>query len=211
MKVLIADPIAQEGIEALRAHAEVDVRLGLGHDELIAAIGDYDAIVVRSETKVSAEVIEAGQRLQVIGRAGVGVDNIDLEAATRKGIVVVNAPTGNTISAAEHAIALMLAMARHIPQANARLRAGEWRRHDFLGIEVRSKTLGIIGLGNVGSEVARRATGLEMHLIAYDPFVLYHHAHPTHRDNQGTNWRQGTGDGQANGAHYQLCPGGHHR
>jgi len=135
MKVLIADPIAQEGIEALRAHAEVDVRLGLGHDELIAAIGDYDAIVVRSETKVSAEVIEAGQRLQVIGRAGVGVDNIDLEAATRKGIVVVNAPTGNTISAAEHAIALMLAMARNIPQANALLRAGEWRRHDFLGIE----------------------------------------------------------------------------
>ena len=176
MKVLIADPIAQEGIEALRTHAEVDVRLGLGHDELIAAIGDYDAIVVRSETKVSAEVIEAGQRLQVIGRAGVGVDNIDLEAATRKGIVVVNAPTGNTISAAEHAIALMLAMARNIPQANALLRAGEWRRHDFLGIEVRSKTLGIIGLGNVGSEVARRATGLEMHLIAYDPFVSIEYA-----------------------------------
>ena len=176
MKVLIADPIAQEGIEALRAHAEVDVRLRLGHDELIAAIGDYDAIVVRSETNVSAEVIEAGRKLQVIGRAGVGVDNINVEAATRKGIVVVNAPAGNTISAAEHTIALMLAMARHIPQANAQLRSGEWRRHDFLGIEVRNKTLGIIGLGNVGSEVARRAKGLEMRLIAHDPLVSIEYA-----------------------------------
>jgi D-3-phosphoglycerate dehydrogenase len=176
MKVLIADPIAQEGIEALRAHAEVDVRLRLGHDELIAAIGDYDAIVVRSETKVSAEIIEAGHKLQVIGRAGVGVDNIDIEAATRKGIVVVNAPTGNTVSAAEHTIAMMLALARHIPQANVRLKAGDWRRQDFLGTELRNKTLGIIGLGNVGSEVARRASGFQMRLIAYDPFVSTEYA-----------------------------------
>ncbi len=176
MKVLIADPIAQEGIEALRAHAEVDVRLRLGHDELIAAIGDYDAIVVRSETKVSAEIIEAGHKLQVIGRAGVGVDNIDIEAATRKGIVVVNAPTGNTISAAEHTIAMMLALARHIPQANVRLKSGDWRRQDFLGTELRNKTLGIIGLGNVGSEVARRASGFQMRLIAYDPFVSTEYA-----------------------------------
>ncbi|MBE0415134.1 MAG: phosphoglycerate dehydrogenase [Dehalococcoidia bacterium] len=176
MKVLIADPIAQEGIEALRAHAEVDVRLGLSRDELIAAIGDYEAIVVRSETKVSAEVIEAGRKLQVIGRAGVGVDNIDVEVATRKGIVVVNAPTGNIVSAAEHTIALMLAMARHIPQANALLRSGVWRRHDFMGIEIRNKILGIIGLGNVGSEVARRAKGLEMRLIAHDPFVSVEYA-----------------------------------
>ncbi len=176
MKVLIADPIAQEGIEAIRAHGEVDVRLGLGRDELVAAIGDYDALVVRSETKVSQEVIEAGGRLQVIGRAGVGVDNIDVEAATRRGIVVVNAPTGNTIAAAEHTIALMLAMARHIPQANALLRSGEWRRHEFVGIEIRNKTLGIIGLGNVGSEVARRAKGLEMHVIAHDPFVSLEYA-----------------------------------
>jgi len=176
MKVLIADPIAEEGIEALRAHVEVDVRLGLGRDELIAAIGDYEAIVVRSETKVSAEVIEAGRKLQVIGRAGVGVDNIDVEAATRRGIVVVNAPAGNIVSAAEHTIALMLAMARSIPQANAQLRSGVWRRYDFLGIEVRNKTLGIIGLGNVGSEVARRAKGLEMRLIAHDPFVSIEYA-----------------------------------
>jgi D-3-phosphoglycerate dehydrogenase len=177
MKILIADPIAQEGIDALRAHAEVDIRTGLSQDELIAAIGDYDAIVVRSETKVSAQVIEAGQKLQVIGRAGVGVDNIDLEAATRKGIVVVNAPAGNTISAAEHTIAMMLSLARHIPQANVQLKAGVWRRQDFLGTELRNKTLGIIGLGNVGSEVARRAGGLEMRLITYDPFVSIEYAH----------------------------------
>ncbi len=124
MKVLIADPIAEEGIEALRAHAEVDVRLKMSPDELIAAIGDYDAIVVRSETKVPAEAIEAGRKLQVIGRAGVGVDNIDVKAATSKGIMVVNAPTGNTISAAEHTIAMMLALARHIPQAHSLLKTG---------------------------------------------------------------------------------------
>jgi len=167
MKVLIADPIAQEGIEALRAHAEVDVRLKMGPDELIAAIGEYDAIVVRSETKVPAEAIEAGRKLQVIGRAGVGVDNIDVKAATSKGIVVVNAPTGNTISAAEHTIAMMLALARQ---------AGEWRRQDFLGCELRNKTLGIVGLGNVGSEVARRAGGLQMRLLGYDPFVSIEYA-----------------------------------
>jgi len=176
MKVLIADPIAQEGIEALLAHSEVDVRLGLSPDELVAAIGDYDAIVVRSETKVSKEVIEAGRKLQVIGRAGVGVDNIDVDAATRKGIVVVNAPAGNIVSAAEHTIALMLALSRNIPQANALLKSGEWRRHDFMGIEVRNKTMGIVGLGNVGSEVARRAKGLDMRLIGYDPFISIEYA-----------------------------------
>ncbi|MDO8688317.1 MAG: phosphoglycerate dehydrogenase, partial [Dehalococcoidales bacterium] len=127
--------------------------------------------LVRSQTQVTAAVIEAGKKLQVIGRAGVGVDNIDVEEATRRGIVVVNAPTGNTISAAEHTIALMLSLARHIPQANASLKSGLWRRNDFVGTEVRNKTLGIIGLGNVGSEVARRARGLEMKIIAYDPFI----------------------------------------
>jgi len=176
MKVLITEPIAQEGIEALRAQAEVDVRLGLSPDELIATIGEYDALIVRSETKVSKEVIDAGRKLQVIGRAGVGVDNIDVETATRKGIVVVNAPAGNIVSAAEHTIALMLALSRNIPQANALLKSGQWRRHDLLGIEVRNKTLGIIGLGNVGSEVARRAKGLEMHLIGYDPFISIEYA-----------------------------------
>ncbi|MFW6126213.1 MAG: phosphoglycerate dehydrogenase [Chloroflexota bacterium] len=176
MRVLIADRIAKEGIDALKAFATVDVRIGLGPHELMGAIRRCQALVVRSETRVTAEVIEAGDELQVIGRAGVGVDNIDVEAATRKGIVVVNAPAGNTISAAEHTIALMLAMARNIPQANTLLRSGVWRRHDFMGTEVRHKTLGIIGLGNVGAEVARRAKGFEMRLIAYDPFVSVEHA-----------------------------------
>ncbi len=177
MKVLVADPIADEGINILRSQAQVDIKPGLKPEEIISIIGDYEALVVRSQTQVSAEIIAAGEKLQVIARAGVGVDNIDLEEATRRGIVVVNAPTGNTISAAEHTIALLLALARHIPQANAVLKSGVWRRSDFMGIEVRNKTLGIIGLGNVGSEVARRARGLEMKLIAYDPFISVDYAH----------------------------------
>jgi len=176
MKVLVAEAISEEGIEILRSCAEVDVKRGLKPEELVSVIGDYEALLVRSQTRVSAEVIRAGKKLQVIGRAGVGVDNIDVEAATRQGIVVVNAPTGNTISAAEHAIALMFSLARHIPQANAMLRAGEWRRNDFMGTELRGKTLGIVGLGNVGSEVARCARGLEMKLIACDPLVSVDYA-----------------------------------
>ncbi len=176
MKVLIADPVSEKGIDVLREYAEVDIRTGLKPEELIAIIGDYEALVVRSQTQVSAEVIQAGKKLQVIARAGVGVDNIDVKEATRQGIVVVNAPTGNTISAAEHTIALMLALARHIPQASAVLKSGVWRRSDFMGTEVRDKILGIIGLGNVGSEVARRARGLEMKPIAYDPFISVDHA-----------------------------------
>jgi len=176
MKVLVADPIANEGVEILSSCAQVDTKTGLKPEELIAIIGDYEGLVVRSQTQVTAEVIQAGKKLQVIGRAGVGVDNIDVEEATRCGIVVVNAPTGNTISAAEHTIALMLCLARHIPQANAVLKSGAWRRSDFMGIEVRNKTLGIIGLGNVGSEVARRAQGLEMKLIGHDPFVSIDYA-----------------------------------
>lgn len=177
MKVLISDAISDEGAEILRNYATVDTKLGLKSEELTSIIGDYEALVVRSQTKVTAEVIQAGKKLQVIGRAGVGVDNIDVEEATRRGIVVVNAPTGNTISAAEHTIALMLALARHIPQANASLKSGAWRRSDFMGTEVRNKTLGIIGLGNVGSEVARRAKGLEMELIGHDPFISADYAH----------------------------------
>jgi D-3-phosphoglycerate dehydrogenase len=176
MKVLIADPISDEGIDILRNHAEVDVRVGLKPEEIISIIGNYEALVVRSQTQVSAKVIAAGKKLQVIARAGVGVDNIDVEEATQRGIVVVNAPTGNTISAAEHAIALMLSLARNIPQANAVLKSGVWRRSDFMGTEVKDKTLGIIGLGNVGSEVAKRARGLQMKLIAYDPFISVDHA-----------------------------------
>jgi len=176
MKVLVCEPIAEEGINILRKQAEVDIKLGLKPEELVALISEYEALIVRSETKVTPEVIEAGSRLQVIARAGVGVDNIDLEAATQRGIIVVNVPTANTISAAEHTIALMLALARHIPQAHALLHTGIWQRHNFIGVELRNKTLGVIGLGNVGSEVARRAQGLEMKVIAYDPFVSLDYA-----------------------------------
>jgi D-3-phosphoglycerate dehydrogenase len=170
-KVIVTDPIAQDGIDALASGAQVDVRLGIAPDELLRVIGEYDALIVRSETKVTAAVIEAGKKLQVIGRAGAGVDNIDVEAATNRGVIVVNAPLGNTTSAAEHAIALMLSLSRYIPQANASLKSGKWERQRFMGVEVRGKTLGIVGLGQIGSEVARRARGLDMHIIAHDPFV----------------------------------------
>ncbi len=171
-RVLVCDPIAEDGIAALeRFGAQVDVRTGLAPEELRASVDDYDALIVRSETKVTREVISAARNLKVIGRAGIGVDNIDLEAATEAGIVVVNAPTGNVISAAEHTVGLMLALARHIPEASASLKRGEWERSRFIGTEVRGKMLGIVGLGQVGSEVARRARGLEMRVIAYDPFV----------------------------------------
>jgi D-3-phosphoglycerate dehydrogenase len=171
MKILIADPIAEEGLQSLRSHAQVDIKTKLDPEQLKAIIGDYDALIVRSQTKVRAEVIELGKKLKVIGRAGVGTDNIDVDSATKKGIVVVNAPTGNTVAAAEHTIALMLALARNVPQANSRLKSGKWQREEMVGSELRNKTLGIIGLGNVGSEVAKRAQAFEMCVVAHDPFV----------------------------------------
>ncbi|MHB8509837.1 MAG: phosphoglycerate dehydrogenase [Candidatus Dormibacteria bacterium] len=170
-RVLVADPIAEDGVALLRQTCDVDVRTGQDGAQLLAAIGDYDALVVRSETKVRAEHIEAGKRLRVIGRAGVGVDNIDVAAATRRGILVVNAPTGNTIAAAEHTIAMMMALARHIPQANRSLADGKWERGRFLGFELRGKRLGVVGLGAIGAEVAKRAQGLEMEVVAFDPVV----------------------------------------
>lgn len=171
--VLVADPIATEGVEVLREIAEVDERHGLSTESLEELIGHYDALVVRSETRVTASIIDAGNRLRVIARAGVGVDNVDVEAASRKGVVVINSPTGNIAAAAEHTIALLFAMARHIPAANAALRAGRWERSRFVGAELRGKTLGIIGLGKVGIEVARRAGegGLGMRLLAADPYA----------------------------------------
>ncbi|HJX12278.1 MAG TPA: phosphoglycerate dehydrogenase [Dehalococcoidales bacterium] len=175
-KVLIADSISEEGINVLRSEARVDLKVGLKPAEIAAIIGDYDALVVRSQTRVTAEIIEAGKKLQVIARAGVGIDNIDVDAATRYGIVVINAPTGNTVSAAEHAIALMLTLSRNIPQANAALKSGQWRRNEFMGTELRGKTLGIVGLGNVGSEVAKRAQGFEMKLLGNDPLVSMDYA-----------------------------------
>jgi D-3-phosphoglycerate dehydrogenase len=170
-RVLIADPVAPEGIEMLRTVADVDVRTGLAQDELIAIMPQYRVLVVRSETKVTRAVIEAATNLEVIGRAGVGVDNIDLAAATERGVVVVNAPQGNTIAATEQTIALLLALARHLPQANASMREGKWERKQYVGTEVRGKTLGIVGLGKIGVEVARRALGLEMQVVGFDPFV----------------------------------------
>ncbi len=170
-RILVADPVAEEGVEMLRGLGDVDVRTGLARDELVAAIADYDALVVRSETKVTREVIEAGRKLVAVGRAGVGVDNIDLEAATERGVVVVNAPQGNTVAAAEHTIALLMALARHLPQADASMRQGLWARKSYVGTEIRGKVLGIIGLGKIGSEVARRAAGMEMRILGNDPFV----------------------------------------
>jgi D-3-phosphoglycerate dehydrogenase len=172
MKILVCDPIAEDGVDILqKAGMQVDIKTGLKPEELKKAVNGYDALVVRSESKITREILEAASHLQVVGRAGVGVDNIDVAAATEKGVVVVNAPTGNTTSAAEHAIALMMALARRIPAADASLKSGKWERGKFLGMEVRNKTLGIIGLGQVGSEVARRARGLEMRVVAFDPFV----------------------------------------
>lgn len=171
MKILVAEPLAKQGLEILRAHHEVDEKIGLSPDELAAIIGDYDALLVRSQVKVTADILAHAARLVVIGRAGVGVDNVDLEAATKAGVVVVNAPTGNTISAAEQTIALMLALARKTPAADASMRRGEWKRSSFTGVELRGRTLGIIGLGKIGQAVADRAIGMEMNIIGYDPFV----------------------------------------
>lgn len=170
-KILVADPLAEDGLERLRQAGEVTVVNKLPEAELIDRIHDFDALVVRSETRVTAPVIEAGRKLRVVGRAGVGVDNIDVQAATRKGILVVNAPRGNIVAAAEHTIALLFALARWVPQADASVKRGEWTRSKFIGSEIRGKVLGVIGLGNVGSEVAKRAHGLEMEVIAYDPVV----------------------------------------
>lgn len=169
-KILVSDPIAAEGVKILEQCGEVDVKTGLSKEELISIIGEYDALAVRSETKVTADVIEAAKKLKIIGRAGVGVDNIDVPTATRHGILVVNSPGGNTIAAAELTMALMLAMARNIPAAVVSLKNGEWKRKQFTGVELYKKVLGIIGLGKIGREVGRRALGFEMEVLAYDPF-----------------------------------------
>jgi D-3-phosphoglycerate dehydrogenase len=170
LKVLVTEKLAERGIELLREEFDVDV-LGLGHEELLESIGDYDGLIVRSATKVTAEVIERADNLKAIGRAGIGVDNIDVEAATKRGILVANAPASNTVAAAEHTLALMLAAARRIPAADSSLRNGEWNRSAFKGVEVAEKTLGLVGLGHVGTIVARAAVGMGMRVLAYDPYV----------------------------------------
>ncbi len=171
MKVLVAEKIAESGVEMLKGHFDVDVSLGLTPEELVAAIPAYDALIVRSATRATREVIEAGVRLKIIGRAGVGVDNVDVQAATERGIIVCNAPTSNIVSAAEHTVALMLAQARSIAQANASMKECKWERSKFTGTEVYEKTLAIFGLGRIGSLVAERARGLGMRLIGFDPYL----------------------------------------
>ena len=170
-KVLVSDSIDQSGIDVLSQVAQVDVKTGLPPEELVKIIPEYDALMLRSGTKVTKEVIEAGTQLKIIGRAGVGVDNIDVPAATRQGIVVVNSPEGNTIAAAEHALAMMLSLSRQIPDANQSIKQGKWERKRFMGSEVYKKTLGVVGLGKIGSHVATVAKAMGMKLLAYDPFI----------------------------------------
>jgi D-3-phosphoglycerate dehydrogenase len=172
IKIFIADDVNESGLEPLRnAGFAVEKRTGLKGDELAEALSGADGLVVRSETKVTAQLLENAARLRVIGRAGVGVDNIDVAAATQRGIIVMNAPDGNTMTTAEHTLALLLALARRVPQGHASLKAGSWDRKKFVGVELRGKTLGVVGLGRIGRVVASRALGFEMKVVAFDPFV----------------------------------------
>lgn len=171
MRVLVTEPLSEAGLDLLRRDFQVDVRPELAADGLAEAIRPYDALVVRSQTRVSAEVIGAGENLKVIARAGIGLDNVDVEAATRRGVMVVNAPQSNIVSAAEHTVALLLAQARAIPQANADLKAGRWDRAAYRGVELQGKTLGVVGLGRVGGLVAQRCAAFGMRVIAFDPYV----------------------------------------
>ena len=172
MKILVADDVSESGLEPLRAAGfAVEKRTGLKGADLLEAVRDCDGLVVRSETKVTPALMDAATRLRVIGRAGVGVDNIDVQAATARGLVVMNAPDGNTITTAEHTIALLVSLARRVPQANDSLREGRWERKRFIGVELQGKTLGIVGLGRIGRTVAARARAFGMNIVAYDPFV----------------------------------------
>src|SRR5690348_6941518 len=171
-KVLISDKLSPAAIAIFKERGiEADIKTGLSKDELIAIIGGYDGLAIRSATKVTAEVIRAAKRLKVVGRAGIGVDNVDIPAATAAGVIVMNTPFGNSITTAEHAIALMMALARELPAANASTQAGKWEKNRFMGVELTAKVLGLIGAGNIGSIVADRAKGLKMRVIAYDPYL----------------------------------------
>ena len=172
-KVLIADAISQRGIDELSRNNELDVaiKIGLREEELIKGIPSFSALIVRSQTRVTADILNAGVKLRVVGRAGVGVDNVDVETATRRGVVVLNAPGGNTVSTAEHAFSLLLAVARKIPQADANVRSKNWDKKNFEGVELYNKALGVIGMGRIGSELSRRAIAFGMRVIAYDPYL----------------------------------------
>ncbi|MBR6343616.1 MAG: phosphoglycerate dehydrogenase [Selenomonadaceae bacterium] len=177
MKVLAADGISPKGIELLQQDFDVVVKDKLPAEELLEIIPEFDALLVRSASKVTAEVIEKAAKLKIIGRAGVGVDNIDIPAATAKGIIVINSPGGNTIAATEHTMAMMLSMARNIPIANETTQKGEWNRKKYVGVELKGKTLGVIGMGRIGSGVAKRALAFDMEVIAYDPYINEERAH----------------------------------
>ncbi len=171
MRILVSDDVSEKGVDLLREHFDVDVKTNMPPAELLECIGEYDGLVTRSQTQVTEEVINAATNLKVIGRAGVGVDNINIPAATARGIVIVNAPEGNTIAAVEHTIGMMLAMTRHIPQAHQSIQEGKWDRKSFTGIQLSGKTLGIIGVGRIGSRVAKRMQAMEMRTIGYDPYI----------------------------------------
>src|ERR1043166_285359 len=171
-KIFVADDVSESGLEPLRAAGfNVEKQPGLKPPELLDALKNSEGLIVRSETKVTADLLDAANTLRVIGRAGVGVDNIDVPAATIRGVVVMNAPAGNTITTAEHTIALLISLARSIPQANSSLKGGRWERKKFIGVELQGKTLGIIGLGRIGRVVASRARAMGMLIVAYDPFI----------------------------------------
>src|SRR5580658_3688203 len=171
-KVLIADKLSPAALAIFKERGvEADVKTGLSKEELLKIIGEYEGIAIRSATKVTADVIKAAKKLKVVGRAGIGVDNVDIPAATAAGVIVMNTPFGNSITTAEHAIALMMALARELPAANASTHAGKWEKNRFMGVELTGKTLGLIGAGNIGSIVADRAKGLRMKVIAFDPYL----------------------------------------
>ena len=172
MRVLISDNLAPVGVEILKkAGLEVDIKTGMTPDEIKAIIGDYDGLVIRSATRVTGDLLESAGRLRVVGRAGIGLDNVDIPAASEKGVVVMNAPDGNATTAAEHAISMMMALSRNIPQATASMKAGKWEKKKFMGRELTGKTFGVIGVGRIGGIAASRAQGLKMKTIAYDPHM----------------------------------------
>src|SRR6187455_2090419 len=173
-KVLISDALSPAAVQIFKDRGvEVDFQPNLGKDKdkLAAIIGNYDGLAIRSATKATAKILEKATKLKVIGRAGIGVDNVEIPAATAKGIIVMNTPFGNSITTAEHAITMMLALARDIPAADVSTQAGKWEKNRFMGVEITGKTLGVIGCGNIGSIVAQRGVGLRMHVVAFDPFL----------------------------------------
>ena len=229
-RVLVSDKLSTTAVQIFKDRGvEVDYLpdLGKDKDKLLEVIGQYDGLAIRSATKVTEKLIKAATNLKVVGRAGIGVDNVDIPAASRRGIIVMNTPFGNSITTAEHAVALMFALARQIPEANASTHAGKWEKNRFMGVEITGKTLGIIGCGNIGSIVATRGVGLKMHVVAYDPFLsegraeelgvvkvelgrvvrprrLHHAAYAPYRQDPRHHQRRGDRQDEGRGAHHQL-------